>query len=184
MCLENAQMSSIPRYVDGFCEPESSSVKDQSATVTGLSLALTFTIIAFILYVLFSKDILTMEMIAACCEGDKKGDAEAPIIAPRQTQSHPASKAQDTFEVVPQRGPAKSVVTTSNTELPVMPETPEWHYVNENDDTVGPVTLTDFRSWVQRIGLDLAKQTFVWNGKDVSEWTQLSDVHYLLEDVS
>lgn len=124
-----------------------------------------------------------MEMIAGVFKGDKKGDSEAPIIAPRQTEPHSASKATDTFGIVPQRGPAKSVVTTSNTALPIMPETPEWHYVNENDDTVGPVTLTDFRSWVQRIGLDLAKQTYVWNGKDVSDWTQLTDVQYLLEDV-
>lgn len=179
MCLENAQMSSIPRFVDGFCEPEASSVKDQQATVTGLSLALTFTIIAFILYVLFTQGILTMEMIAGACKTQKKGDSEAPIIPPRQPEPQPSKK----FEVVNQRGPAKSVISTSNTELPVMPETPEWHYVNENDDTVGPVTLTQFRSWVQRIGLDLAKQTFVWNGKDVSDWTQLSEVQYLYEDV-
>lgn len=164
-----------PRLFDGYCLPSAAAaqgedVKDQSGTVAGLSVMLAFTLIAFILYIAFTQGWLDDFFNSDDSESSKTKslktvDQEAPL-SPRQAPAE-----------VRQR--VKSVFTESQTELPVLPEAPEWHYVNENDQTLGPVNVQGIVMWARRVGVETAVQTYVWNGTTVNDWTLLSEVPLL-----
>lgn len=174
-CMAN-DISPTPRLFDGYCEPISVSIDEinESGTVAGLAVALTFVTLAFCLYVAFTQGWITAETFAS------KGDGDQKPAAPLVDYEAPISPRQAPKEV---RARVKSVFTESKTELPILPETPEWHYVNENDKTIGPVTQKAVVSWAKKVGVEVALQTYVWNGKNVSDWTLLSDVSPLNESV-
>lgn len=175
-CLSDMTMSSQPRLIDGYCLPEpQSKVEDQDGTVAGLSVALAFTILAFCLYVACVNEWVTSKMVLDALAKPKSETAAGKSTVKFDSEDPPSAP--------PTRAHARSVVTTSNTELPVLPETPEWHYVNENDDTVGPVSTTDFKAWVHKVGVLTAEKTYVWNGTSVAEWTLLPQVPELFSKV-
>jgi len=104
-------------------------------------------------------------------EGDVKEktvDLEAPIsprTAPKNVRAH-----------------VKSVFTNSGTELPPSPEVPEWHYVDENEKTIGPVTTDHIVRWSRKVGIDDALRTYVWH-ESLNDWTPMSDVSRLRQKI-
>jgi len=174
VCMEN-DIQDEPRLFDGYCLPSvvsSEEVKDQSGTVAGLSVMLTFTILAFIGYIAFTQGWLDDFM-----KSDGKSDKSSKFTA---NQEAPISPRQAPAEV---RKRVKSVFTESQTELPVLPEAPEWHYVNETDQTIGPVNIQAVVTWARKVGVETAVQTYVWNGTTVDDWTLLLKVPKLNQAV-
>merc|ERR1712025_1291181 len=131
---------------------------------------LAFTIIAFITYIAFTQGWLDSFFDSEESSETSKTGTKSVYTA---DQEAPLSPRQAPAEV---RQRVKSVFTESQTELPVLPEAPEWHYVNENDQTIGPVNIQGIVAWARKVGVETAVQTYVWNGTTVSDWTLLSEV--------
>lgn len=187
-CMQgDEQYLDDPRLFDGYCLPsaaESSNnddVKDQSGTVAGLSVMLTITLIAFILYIAFTQGWLDQ----FCNSDDSSEKSETSRRSSKYSSDHKYPADQEAPPLSPRQAPqevrqrVKSVFTESQTELPVLPEAPEWHYVNESDQTIGPVNVQGLVSWARKVGVETAVQTYVWNGTTVSDWTLLSEVPQL-----
>jgi len=176
-CMPN-DSTKTPRLFDGYCEPLTVTDNDeenQDGTVAGLAVALTLVTLAFCLYVAVTQGWITQDTFAT--KGKDGGESLAP---PARDYEAPISPRQAPGHV---RARVKSVFTESKTELPVLPETPEWHYVNEEDKTIGPVTTQAVVQWARRIGVEVALQTYVWNGTTVTDWTLLSEVEKLRDHV-
>ncbi|MES1919105.1 motor activity [Bonamia ostreae] len=57
----------------------------------------------------------------------------------------------------------------------------KWHYVTENDETVGPVDENELKSLFAK--KTISDKSYVWNGKTVKEWTPISNIPSLLSSV-
>jgi len=83
------------RLVDGFCSPQSSSsltsstetVKDQTGTVVGLSLALAFTIIAFVTYVAFDRGFVSCNDVHSLFQDDASAGTKRDPESAKSTSS-------------------------------------------------------------------------------------------------
>jgi len=154
------------RLVDGFCNPVASAAnasdgeKDQSGTVAGLAVALTFVTLAFILYVAVTQEWIDLS-------SDKK-DVNKWTLP--QTNPTPGSGTMD-------KPRANSVFTTSKTELPVLPEAPAtWYYTDTNSQQKGPVSQLQLVQYVQSCSSTVAKETLVWDGIVCKDWTPVHNV--------
>lgn len=166
MCI-NAQA----RHVDGFCSMSAAllagdDTDSQSGTVAGLSVALAFTIIAFVAYIA-----ITRGWVEAYFNDDsEQGKAPKPMM--NYVETEPAY----------QKRRANSVLTTSNTELPVLPETPkksqssvEWYYVNEQNESIGPVPEKNVLFYCRGLPNQAARDILVWN-EFMTEWKPIRSV--------
>lgn len=168
MCI-----NAVAQHVDGWCMLDAPSNADEeklaskNSAITGLSLALVAVILAFVAYVAITREWVTWDTFASAPSSDSK----------KQMQQQPPSF---------QKKRATSVMTTSHTELPVLPEPPkqvQWHYVDEKGDTIGPVSEAVLVRWAKNIGVLRAKQAYVWNGSSVPDWTYMSGVPSLMKQL-
>jgi len=157
------------RLVDGFCNPDMdafsvSDTKDQSGTVAGLSVALTIVILLFMAYVA-----VTQGWVELCNDDDNKSKGSDPWAVP--------NRGVDIEKGTLSKPRANSVVTTSNTELPILPEAPAtWYYTGKNNEQKGPVSQTDLLKYIQSLGEQGAGEVMVWDGAVCQSWTVVRDV--------
>jgi len=173
MCI-NGEVS----LVNGWCMPESAEyvissedeekIKKQSGTIAGLSLALTFVILAFIAYVAITREWVTKKTIEVMCQGDEKKTPEVQKDIESSGGPTPVERKR-----------VESVFTLSNTELPNMPEAPVWYYVNSTGNQVGPVMESELVKYCRTIPSNLAAQVLVWDGLTVEDWTAVKEVPLL-----
>lgn len=166
--------------VNGYCYPQAlefavsdddDTIKKKNGTITGLSLALTFVILAFIAYVAITREWVTKETLDALCAGDEK--------KPQKTYT-PQKDVESSGATLPvERKRVGSVFTTSNTELPVMPEAPVWYYVDANGDQMGPVKEGELVKYCKSIPRAKAEQVLVWDGAVVQDWTPVGSVEII-----
>jgi len=166
MCI-----NAVAQHVDGWCvlngsasNADEEELASKNSAILGLSLALVAMTLSFALYVSITREWITWDTFAS-----------APSSEPKQL--HP---------VRAQKKRANSVLTTSHTELPVLPEPPadvQWHYVDEKGETLGPVSEAVLVRWAKNVGLLQAKKAYVWNGTSVPEWKYMSDVPSLMKQL-
>lgn len=162
MCI-----NSQARHVDGFCVTAARLLSDDveeghsDGTVAGLSVALALTIIAFAAYVA-----ITRGWVEACQDSSQlqKLDGKPKRLGEPVRMEEP----------VHQKRRANSVLTTSNTELPVLPQTPvksnvQWYYVNSDNASIGPVSERDVLYYCRGLPNHVARETLVWN-ENMTEW--------------
>jgi len=168
MCI-----NAVAQHVDGWCLISASAsnvdeekIASKNSAIAGLSLALVAVTLAFAAYVSITREWVTWDTFAAAPSSDGKHQNQRPPVFQKQR--------------------ANSVMTTSHTELPVLPEAPievQWHYVDENGKQVGPVTESVLIRWAKNVGKIRAKTAYVWNGKSVADWTYMSDVPSLMKQL-
>jgi len=170
MCI-----NALATHVDGWCVLQSAAsttddemISAKNEAITGLSLALVFVTLAFAAYVAITREWVTWDTFAAApsTEQPKKRDPQQPPVFQKK------------------RG--GSVFSQSHTELPVLPDAPaqiQWHYVDENNQTTGPVSEKTLISWAKNVGRLRAKNAYVWNGNSVAQWTYMSDVPSLMKQI-
>lgn len=172
MCINNEV-----RHVDGYCLPVNSAstlseqdekIASKNEAIVGLSLALTFVTLSFILYVAVTREWVTKETFEGACSSDKsKSDSFM-----KDVENSPARTQQRT-------GRANSVFTQSNTELPQVPDSPVWYYVDNTGEQQGPVTQAQVAKYVRSVPKNIADETLVWDGVVVKDWTPYSQVQVL-----
>lgn len=166
MCI-----NAVAQHVDGWCvlaasasNTDADELDAKNSTITGLSLALVAVTLMFAAYVSITREWITWDTFAS------SSDSESNKTQPKQFQKRRAN----------------SVLTRSHTELPVLPDAPaqiQWHYVDEQGQTVGPVSESVLLQWAKNVGRLRAKKAYVWNGTSVAEWKYMSDVPSLMEQI-
>jgi len=145
------------RLVDGFCNAAALTAdeeKDQSGTVAGLAVALVFVTLAFIAYVAVTQGWV-----------DLTGEGSSP-------------KGKDLeFGTRKDKPRANSVLTVSNTELPVLPSAPAtWYYTDASNQQKGPISQMELIKFVGSLNDNTARSTLVWDGVVCQDWTPIHDV--------
>jgi len=164
MCLGDITMSDEARLVDGECA-RTVACEEEAKNGAAIGCAIIFALISFglVIFILYDKEYISWP-------------AEEEPTKPTSFSFH-ASVAQSNKPVAQtQRSPDVTI------KSPTFVEKPEWHYVDENDATVGPVTSAEFKKWANSIGWEVASETYVWNGREVSEWTKLTEVPALCDE--
>jgi len=158
------------RVVDGFCNPDTDafvqgqSVQDQSGTVAGLAVALTFVTLAFIAYVAVTQGWVDLT------PDNKKGSTDMETGSRNGTQLNKAR--------------ADSVYTVSKTELPVLPDAPAiWYYTDASNKQQGPVSQMDLVQYASSISDAEARNVLVWDGAVCKDWTPVLDVPSLKKQI-
>jgi len=160
------------RHVDGYCTPDGDaltlvddSTKDQSGTVAGLAVALTFVTLAFIAYVA-----ITQGWVDLTPDKQKR-------MPDMETGSATGSKTLD-------KPRANSVYTVSKTELPVLPDAPaNWYYTDASNAQQGPVSQAHLVKYVGSISDSAAQNVLVWDGAVCKDWTPVLDVPSLQKQI-
>jgi len=192
------------RVVDGFCEPNGSVTNTpvnggdggvvvvtekesaDSGAIAGLSVTLVFVLLAFCLYVMFTQGFLQFDDF---CVRDQEKKL-SPYQSPYQTSSPQQQQKRNPMSnnISPEkRGRVDSVVTQSNTMLPIVPLKPivsksNWHHTTKTDETIGPVDDIALAKYCNSIGFDTAIQNiYVWDGETVNEWTAINQVDGLVQ---
>jgi len=161
------------RLVDGFCNPNSAarsvteSEKDQSGTIAGLAVALTFVTLAFILYVA-----ITQGWIDLTSEGNNDGSSKWKL-----PQKNSDVSAKSDAQNGTRKPRANSVLTQSKTELPILPEAPAvWYYTDASTQQKGPVSKIQLMQYIRSLSPDQANKTLVWDGETCKDWTSVNAV--------
>jgi hypothetical protein len=175
MCI-----NTVAQHVDGWCVLDASAsnateeeLDAKNEAILGLSLALVGIMLAFAAYVAITREWITWDTFV----NEDSGKAQ---------QNRPPVYAVKKDPPVQNKHRALSVLTESQTELPVVPAPPsqaQWYYVDEGGSNVGPVTETSLLKWARKVGVARAKQAYVWNGTTVADWTYMKDVPSLLKQI-
>jgi len=192
MCIEESAGVYIARLVDGQCAVALNSndeTDDQSGTVAGLSVALVLVILLFLFYVLITRGIID----CADDQDQKPKKLDNYTVGKDQSQTKTVnsslvvrqSSSNDTLTLneqpsVPEYEDDKSA--KSNTNLPVLPDTPiKWyHTIPDSEETVGPIDQKDLLKYCKKLGVYKAlNNVMVWNGEDITDWTTIKEVSRL-----
>lgn len=174
MCLDTDV-----RLVDGWCLPQSSGastsedeekIAKKNEAIVWLSLTLTFVTLSFISYVAVTRGWVTEETFKDLfsSDGTPKKDVESFGTSVPEKRS----------------GRANSVFTQSNTELPVVPDTPVWYYVDKAGDQTGPVTRAQLVSYCNSVSRKVAEETLIWDGVVCTDWTPVKAVVVIKQEIA